>query len=410
MNEFIMNNNSIRNNNFCKAKSGDKKVIEYNYNGIKKPNNINDSFQMCDNKINNNVVDKKNMEDLDATIINAPIVKDTIELFKNNLNPQVDNNHNYCSVFNLYESDLHPSNKTWITRNNSLSSVNSDQASLLTDDFFIYTENEHHDKNYDLLSYIKITKVESLSGRNNSWTETVDENNNEEYNIIYDIKKENFDYNDKTDESDKIIDEQNQFKKCIEMAASSTPVNNTSPANNLLVSNDNFKNNQISSVETRLSNQNQIKVEGDKNSFESFHHIPNISKSFLPIVLLERIEVPEKVIETSNSVMKTHEKKLTKVLFKSKTNKPVDSEKPLKNYKRHRGIGERSCKECGYLARSKYYLNIHMRKHSHEKSMQCPECPLKTSYKSNLTFHMRRFHPDQMFDRSHASISSRSNG
>ncbi|XP_057322066.1 zinc finger protein 578-like [Microplitis mediator] len=342
------------------------------------------------------VVDKKNMEDLDTKIINAPVVKDTMELFENNLNPQVDNNYNYCSVINLYESDLHPSNKTWITRNNSLSSVNSDQASLLTDDFFISTENEHHDKNYDLLSYIKITKVESLSGRNNSWTETVDENNNEEQNIIYDIKKENFDYNDKTDGSDKTIVEENQFKKCMDMAASSTLVKNISLADELLVSNDDLKNIRISSIETRISNQKQIKVEDNKNSFESSHHISNILNCFLPSVLLERIEVPGKVIETSNSVAKTNEIKLTETSFKSKTNKPVDSEKPLQNNKPYRVVGEQSCKECGYLALSKHELNRHEQKHSDEKPIQCPECPFKTPYKGNLTVHMRRVHSNQM--------------
>lgn len=267
------------------------------------------------------------MEDLDETIINEPIVKDTMKFFENNLNSQVDNNFNYYSVINLYESDLNPSNKTWISRNNSLSSVNSDQASLLTDDFFISNENEHQDKSNDLLSYIKITKVESLSGRNGLWTETIDENNDEEQNIIYDIKKENFDYNDKADGSNKTIDEQNQFKKCIDMAASSTPVKNTSLANKTSVlNNDNFKNNQISLIETLISNQRQIKAEDNTNSFDNSHHISNIPKSFLPSVLLERIEVPGKVIGTSKSVAKTNETKLTEVSFESETNKPVDSE------------------------------------------------------------------------------------
>ncbi|XP_053593006.1 uncharacterized protein LOC103568491 [Microplitis demolitor] len=343
------------------------------------------------------VVDKENMEDLDETIINEPIVKDTMKFFENNLNSQVDNNFNYYSVINLYESDLNPSNKTWISRNNSLSSVNSDQASLLTDDFFISNENEHQDKSNDLLSYIKITKVESLSGRNGLWTETIDENNDEEQNIIYDIKKENFDYNDKADGSNKTIDEQNQFKKCIDMAASSTPVKNTSLANKTSVlNNDNFKNNQISLIETLISNQRQIKAEDNTNSFDNSHHISNIPKSFLPSVLLERIEVPGKVIGTSKSVAKTNETKLTEVSFESETNKPVDSEKLLKNNKPRRRIGKLPCKECGYLALSKSYLNLHMRKHSDEKPIQCPECPFRTSYKSSLTPHMRRYHPDQI--------------
>ncbi|XP_057321577.1 zinc finger protein 624-like [Microplitis mediator] len=307
---------------------------------------------------------KTNMEDLDATII---------------------------------ESALNRNTKTWISQNDSLSSVNFDQANLLlTDNFLISNEKEHYDKNNDLLSCIKITKVESLSRRNNLWTETADENNYGEQDIIYDIKKENFDYDDKTDKSNKTIDEQNQFKKCMDMAASSTLVKNISLADELLVSNDDLKNIRISSIETRISNQKQIKVEDDTNCFESFHHIPNISKSFLPFVLLQRIEVPGKVMEPSNLVAKTNEKKLTEVSFQGETNKPVDSEKPLQNNKPYRIVGGQSCKECGYLARGKYHLNIHMRKHSDEKSMQCPECPLKTAYKSHLILHMRRFHLDQM--------------
>ncbi|XP_057321578.1 zinc finger protein 43-like [Microplitis mediator] len=307
---------------------------------------------------------KTNMEDLDATII---------------------------------ESALNRNTKTWISQNDSLSSVNFDQANLLlTDNFLISNEKEHHDKNNDLLSCIKITKVESLSRRNNLWTETADENNYEEQDIIYDTKKENFDYDDKTDKSNKTIDAQNQFKKCMDMATSSTLIKNISLADELLVSNDDLKNIRIPSIETRISNQKQIKVEDDTNCFESFHHIPNISKSFLPFVLLERIEVPGKVVEPSNLVAKTNEKKLTEVSFQGETNKPVDSEKPLQKNKSCRVVGRQTCKECGYLARSKYHLNVHMGKHKHEKSMQCPECSFKTSYKSSLILHMRRFHQDQM--------------
>ncbi|XP_044585654.1 zinc finger protein 449-like isoform X1 [Cotesia glomerata] len=108
---------------------------------------------------------------------------------------------------------------------------------------------------------------------------------------------------------------------------------------------------------------------------------------YLPVVLLERIQVPEKIVNTSTanveSVRKPNQNSVDKNSSSFKKSKPVTDKK------------EHKCEQCDYKCKRRSHLKHHILIHSSDLPFKCPKCSHKTKRLADLRKHVKIQHNNE---------------
>ncbi|XP_057320804.1 zinc finger protein 679-like [Microplitis mediator] len=383
INEFIMNNNSIRNNNFCKAKSVDDKVIGYNDNGIKKPN-INNSIQMCDNKMtnsNNDILTNKNkiinnsLDDdqrrvlLNTTVdpahqVNYILPPNEVPVFSLNNNNPFQNQlaQGFMIPINPFEQNIMPSNPMIPNLKPSL--------------YFLTNDSK-------LIPYYGF--VTGINDSNNA-TITSDqvpqskENNNNVNLLEVNDKIDGIDSTNATYSKDDEIGPELATKTSVtfETVADDMPIDLTMKPN----TEENLTYEVPFDYETYDMQPIDLTIDMQPLDLK-------IKLKTSPVLDTKQTEqnslpVKDKTVPETYSDFSIPHSSLTK---KSKKNKTRKVKKYLKFFDESKGLY--ICKECNY---STIYVSVfkkHVKIHMRERRFSCPHCSVVNYSKYNLMMHIR---------------------